>query len=150
MPISKIFHDHIVMSNVDKHGVKQILYPRTTSDDVMMRDGNGTVTNNILTDFLSDVVHESNLIDTLDKDTLKNSEDKYLGEHLLGDTEDKILLLSPLKSKLLTKFKKALNFSIPHLFPSVNPFINSIIGLINSTKLFASEKTFLTFPIKSR
>lgn len=92
MPISKIFHDHIVMSNVDKHGVKQILYPRTTSDDVMMRDGNGTVTNNILTDFLSDVVHESNLIDTLDKDTLKNSEDKYLGEHLLGDTEDKILL----------------------------------------------------------
>ena len=92
MPISKIFHDHIVMSNVDKYGVKQILYPRTTSDDVMMRDGNGVVTNNILTNFLSDVVHESNLIDTLDKDTLKNSEDKYLGEHLLGDTEDKILL----------------------------------------------------------
>jgi hypothetical protein len=48
----------------------------------MMRDGNGAVTNNILTNFLSDVVHESNLIDTLDKDTLKNSEDKYLGEHL--------------------------------------------------------------------
>lgn len=92
MPITKIFHDHIVMSNVDKHGVKQVLYPRTTSDDVMMRDSNGTVTNNILTDFLSDVVHESNLIDTLDKDSLKNSEDEYLGEHLLANVEGKALL----------------------------------------------------------
>lgn len=44
MPISKIFHDHIVMSNVDKHGVKQVLYPRTTSDDVLMSDGSTNLT----------------------------------------------------------------------------------------------------------
>lgn len=45
MPISKIFHDHIVLSNVDKHGVKQILYPKTTSDDVLMSGSNTTLTN---------------------------------------------------------------------------------------------------------
>ena len=37
--ITKTFHDHIRLSNVDGHGIKQILYPETTSDDIIMSDG---------------------------------------------------------------------------------------------------------------
>lgn len=54
MPISKIFHDHIVMSNVDKHGVKQVLYPRTTSDDVLMSDGSTNLTTFVRSVILDD------------------------------------------------------------------------------------------------
>lgn len=37
--ITKTFHDHIRLSNIDGHGIKQILYPETTSDDIIMPDG---------------------------------------------------------------------------------------------------------------
>lgn len=42
--ITKTFHDHIRLSNIDGHGIKQILYPETTSDDIIMPDGNKLTT----------------------------------------------------------------------------------------------------------
>lgn len=53
MPVNNIFHDHIVLSNVDKHGVKQILYPKTTTSDVVMGDDNTTLAN-----FLNSVIRD--------------------------------------------------------------------------------------------
>lgn len=51
--ITKTFHDHIRLSNIDGHGIKQILYPETTSDDIIMPDGNKLTT--YLTEMTDDI-----------------------------------------------------------------------------------------------